>query len=287
MRLNNYNYRLYFYKFLETLPNFLGDYIYLRLQKTFGQLKPEKYLNSGMKFKNSLNLENVNDGTSIIEIGTGWFPIVPYLVIGYLKLSGHKTSKLYTYDLRKLCSKENQLSTLKLINIAPDTVSKFNYFPGIDLTNHTFGEIIEHENVLVFSKATLQHIPKEIIKDIHLNLIKHFPKHEVVHLINCNDHRQHTDYSLSKYEFLKYSENKWFDLYTRFDYHNRMRINEYVRLFEEIGYVIDSVSFEKANERDMSNFNNDILPCLDDRFKKFSVIDNTAGSLLFKLKYQK
>jgi hypothetical protein len=60
-----------------------------------------------------------------------------------------------------------------------------------------------------------------------------------------------------------------------------------VRLFEEIGYVIDSISFEKANEKYMSNFNNNILPYLDDRFKKFSVIDNTAGSLLFKLKYQK
>ncbi len=74
MRLSNYNYRLFFYKFLEILPDFLGNQIYLGLQKYFGQLKPEKYLNSGIKFKDSLNLENVEDGTAIIEIGTGWFP---------------------------------------------------------------------------------------------------------------------------------------------------------------------------------------------------------------------
>jgi hypothetical protein len=287
MIFNNYNYRLYFYKFLQILPKHAGNRIYLGLQKFFGQLKPENYLNSGLNFKNSLNLDNLKDGTLILEIGTGWFPIVPYLVIDHLRTNENNKIKLYSYDLRKLCSIENQSITQKLMDLPIETVEQFNYFPEIDLTKHNFEELVEHKNVLVFSKATLQHIPIDIIKDIHLNLIRNFPRHEIFHLINCNDHRQHTDKNLSKYEFLKYSDLKWSKLCTRFDYHNRMRLKEYIQLFEELGYNLESVSFEEPNERDLQEFKSNIFPNLEDRFKKFSAIDNTAGSLLLKLKYQK
>jgi hypothetical protein len=173
------------------------------------------------------------------------------------------------------------------MDLSNETAEQFNYLPEIDLTKHNFKELTEYKNVLIFSKASLQHIPKGIIKDIHLNLMKNFPRHEIIHLINCNDHRHHTDKSLSKYEFLKYSDSKWSKLCTRFDYHNRMRLNEYTQLFEDLGYKLETVFFEEANLRDLQDYRSNILPYLDDRFLKFSLIDNTAGSLLLKLKYQK
>lgn len=285
LKLSNYKYRLIFYKFLEKLPKFLGDQIYLKMQLIFGQAKPQKYLNSGTKFKDYLGLENLKDGVSIIEIGTGWFPIVPYLVIDYLSFNQYERFKLYSYDLRRLCSDKNKFITQKALNLTSEIFKRFHYFPETDLTKHAFNEVDKEENIFIFSKATLQHIPPEIIKNIHLNLIRSFPTHKIVHLINCNDHRWQTDKGLSKYEFLKYHELQWQESYSRFDYHNRMRIIEYINLFEELNYNIESIDFEKASQSDIDEYKEQILPYLDDRFKGFSTVENTAGSLLFRLTY--
>jgi hypothetical protein len=154
------------------------------------------------------------------------------------------------------------------------------------LTNYLFVEVKE-EKIFIFSKATLQHIPKPVIHEIHFNLIKRFPSHTIFHLINCNDHRQHTDKTLSKYEFLKYNETQWNRKHTNFDFHNRMRAAEYDVLFKELGYEIVQFTFDQPSEHDLDDFKNNILPKLNSRFQKFSNLENTKGSLFYELKIDK
>jgi hypothetical protein len=289
IRKDNYNYRLYFYKFLEKLPNPLGNFMYLFFQKLFGQLSPKKYVSSGEKFIHQLDLEQSKNDTLYIEIGTGWYPIVPIKILKECSSKIYRSNiKVISYDLRKLMSLENLNETINTLNFGAKNLSEiFYYFPEIDLTNHDFKELkdFKFENVVIFSKATLQHIPLEIIRKIHDNLKNKFPNHAVYHLINCNDHRNHTDRNLSKYDFLKYSEDEWKVKHTRFDYHNRLRKIEYEDFFKNLGYKIEILDFETLSEKELSEYRRSIFPFIDQRFSIFTDDENTAGSLFFKLIY--
>jgi hypothetical protein len=280
---NKYFWRLIFYKFLELLPDKCADFLFNNLQKVFGQTGASKYVKSGQSFvKLVFNSEFSKNSTIAIELGTGWYPIVPLLIIRELP-----NTEIFSYDLRKLMSTQNYSETKLALKINSTLFDeRFNYKSGVDLVNHEFLEIQKNQDgqVFIFSKATLQHIPLDIIKGIHKNLIYNYPSHRVYHLINCNDHRQHTDKSLSKFEFLKYDELLWLKKCTRFDYHNRMRAIEYKALFLELGYDILNYQFEYASLKDINEYNSRILPIINKRFKGYSLEENTSGSLFFELK---
>lgn len=277
----NYIFRLFVYKILQMLPNNLADLVFYFMQKLFGQLGVEKYLESGKFFVNSIvNSKNFNGKFAAIEIGTGWYPVVPFIL-----LDNQDSTEIFSYDLRNLMSAKNFQETCNMLNVNKNLYNRFHYKSGVNLVNYNFDEIElkNGEQLIVFSKATLQHIPYETIKAIHENLIKKFPCHRVFHLINCNDHRQHTDKKLSKYEFLKYNEEFWLKNCTRFDFHNRMRVSEYKILFKDLGYNIVNSECEKLSENQIELFNREILPFMDQRFRKFSTIENMSGSLFFEL----
>jgi hypothetical protein len=277
---NKYIWRLLFYKFIGLFPYKFSQFIFFSLQKILGQVNVGRYLSSGNNFVGRIiSSVEKNDFSVGIEIGTGWYPIVPLLLI-----KDRPTLNIFSYDLRELMSTGNYVETLQSLEMDKNTIKNhFTYKSGVDLTKYSFEEI-EAERVFIFSKATLQHIPKSVIYKIHTNIIRSFPSHTIYHLINCNDHRQHTDKSLSKYEFLKYSEALWNKKHTDFDFHNRMRSTEYDLLFKELGYEIVNFTFDSPSERDLNDFRIKILPKLDNRFREFSILENTKGSLFYELK---
>ncbi len=289
MNVNKYLFRLVFYKTIEFLPDIISDKIYLFFQKYLGQLDIYKYLDSAEMFIQ--NFDRPKRNTLYLEIGTGWYPIVPLKILK--KFAYPKSIEnilVFSYDNRKLMSSKNEKDAFDVLQLQKaEFFNKFCYLPNVDLSVHDFSELksIDFNDVVIFSKATLQHIKPELIIKIHKNLIVRFPNHKIIHLINCNDHRQHTDKSISKYDFLKYNEQTWLRKITRFDYHNRLRIIEYQNIFELLGYKITLMKYESPSAKDITDFELNILPHLDERFIKFSNEFNSAGTLIFKLEHHR
>ena len=91
-----------------------------------------------------------------------------------------------------------------------------------------------------FSYAVFEHVPESIIRDI-LKEAKRLLRPEGVlsHSIDLSDHFAYTDNSITKINFLQFSDERWQTLAgNQYMYHNRLRAPEFFRLFEEEGVFI-------------------------------------------------
>ena len=93
---------------------------------------------------------------------------------------------------------------------------------------------------VVYSNNTLEHIPPVEIKKI-LEESKKILNPDAIHLhrIDFSDHFSHIDQSISSCNFLKYSD-RLHNLIAgnQFTYHNRLRVNDFIEIFESSGYKI-------------------------------------------------
>jgi hypothetical protein len=103
-----------------------------------------------------------------------------------------------------------------------------------------------------------------------------------IHLISPSDHRAYSDSSLSLYDFLKYSNEEWDSIQTKFDYHNRIRLPQYLQLFEK-NFEIVSLEFDSCKEgseqhRKFKKFK------INELYENYSDEELTAGSIAILLK---
>jgi hypothetical protein len=91
-----------------------------------------------------------------------------------------------------------------------------------------------------YSNNTLEHIPLAEIKMI-LEESKKILNPDAIHLhrIDFSDHFSHIDQSISSCNFLKYGD-RLHNLIAgnQFTYHNRLRVNDFIEIFESSGYKI-------------------------------------------------
>ncbi len=152
------------------------------------------------------------------------------------------------------------------------------YHPRTDLTIAKINKDFD----LVISRFVLEHVPPQTILKIHQNIADQIGKHYVLHYISPSDHRSYFDKSISLYDFLKYTEEEWNSLFTRYDYHNRMRLPEYIQLFESMGYKVIFKDFSTPKGKEKENFKS---LKLNKRFANFTDEENTAGSIILFLEY--
>jgi len=198
------------FKTLSLLPNKIGYFLYHKIQSVLGKSNIQTKINSSkISFDCAINILNKTEiqisNKNMIEIGSGWLPIMPY----YFKYYG-KVNRIDTYDLNKHYQKKeisklnNYFKKSFSVNISANSkynLPKFvNYYPKKNLLNiHN----IEHNDIqLVFSRNVLEHIaPNDILK-IHKNLNKIIPhKYYILHMISPSDHRAYSDKNLSYYDF--------------------------------------------------------------------------------------
>ena len=111
-----------------------------------------------------------------------------------------------------------------------------------------------------YSNNTLEHIPPAEIKKILVESKRILnPGAMHLHRIDFSDHFSHVDQSISSCNFLKYSDRSHNLIAgNRFNYHNRLRVNDFIEIFESSGYKI--IKLEK-------NIDLAALSILDSRFK--------------------
>jgi hypothetical protein len=129
-------------------------------------------------------------------------------------------------NFRDACFDENLLERLGITYISNFRVADFSSMKA--------------RYDVFYSNNTLEHIPVAEIKMI-LEESKLILNPGAIHLhrIDFSDHFSHIDQSISSCNFLKYSD-RLHNLIAgnQFTYHNRLRVNDFIEIFESSGYQI-------------------------------------------------
>ncbi|MBZ9729757.1 class I SAM-dependent methyltransferase [Salegentibacter sp. JZCK2] len=274
---------------LDLLPEKQGFYFYHKIQDTInGENMSQRVKTNEQSFevlKRLLQQKDLSiEGKNILEIGSGWVPIMPYFM-----LYRGKAKSISTFDLNRHFSK-NKISRLNEvfqseygIRVTQDSTNpyrlpkKITYYPNTDLIN---ADLPEAE--LVFSRFVLEHVKPDDLALMHEKFKRELkPGSLIVHLISPSDHRAYVDKNLSLQDFLQYSEAEWKGKQTKFDYHNRLRLPQYLAIFKAAGLELLHVEYDKPGADTFKRFSS--VPIHED-FKNFTDEELTAGSINVVLK---
>jgi hypothetical protein len=226
-----------------------------------------------------------------LEIGTGWYPIVPVAFF----LSG--VDNVYSVDIRFLTSTDRMQTTLKkfvdcykvgklkeYINSLPEryeTIMKIVDNPK-DYTLNTILELLNIKYLvedarklslpdnsidLVNSNNTFEHIYPEILIPILMEFKRVTKKNDGVmsHFIDMTDHFAHFDKSITIYNFLRFTDRQWRWIDNTIQPQSRARIYNYRNIFGGIGISITEEHVRKGNQDELST-----VP-LSEKFSKESM----------------
>ena len=285
----NHKYKTIIFKFIDVLPEKVGYFLYHALQNLFSKQTLESRLKATEQSYNTICKILKENGVTlnnkcITEMGSGWAPIVPYL----LKFDA-EALVVNTYDINEHYMQSDILKLNKrftengkILNQTFTTKYQLpigiNYFPKTNVCE------ADLENTdLVISRFVLEHVPLDMMNEIHQVFSNRLRSGSyVLHLISPSDHRSYSDSSLSLVDFLQYSFDEWNKIQTKFDYHNRLRLPQYLELFKakfEIVHV--EYDYCKTDTTQYQKFKN--LKIHQD-FKNFSDEELTAGSINILLK---
>lgn len=282
------------FKGLALLPDRLGEMSYHFIQRKFDRIPIEQKIEDGKRPYHKLcsALEKLNIDLmdkNILEIGSGWLPIVPYL----LKYCG-RCREVLTYDIRKHYNSKsiaelNRAFFRKFMNQSvPEIVDKrynlpdgIKYYPLTDIVDNPPPE---NSVDVIISIFVLEHLSPEDLLNIHRGVRRYLKKDGIIfHFASSSDHRAYTDHSLSLYDFLQYSQKEWDKIQTRFNYHNRLRRPQYERIFKEAGFSILYQAYSSAKNKGSLLKELEKVDIHPD-YQQFSVDELTSCSLVFLLK---
>ena len=204
------------------------------------------------------------EAPAVLELGTGWFPIVP---VG-LYLCGAES--VTTYDLVPLVRPAGFRQSIELFCeydqdgrlqaglpwVLPDRVRQLRQLlPLVGGTSPA--ELLARLNIhavigdarrtglpsgsvdFVCSTVVFEHIPRDVLAGLFAEFRRISTKDAAMsHYIGLKDQYANFDPSLSPFNFLKYSDRRWRLLNNQMIPLNRLRIPEYRRLHAEAGYRI-------------------------------------------------
>ena len=250
----------YFFQKYITKGVFLSDeYFYGRLIHAREHLK-------GFSIYSNIDIPN-----SCLELGTGWYPVVP---ISFFLSSVKKT---YSVDISFLTSKERIKKTIEkfveaeerglLIEYVPIKSENFEILVKLlkEYDSLSLEQILESINLiyliedarnlslpdesidLINSNNTFEHIYPEILTFIIKDFKRVCKKGGVMsHFIDMTDHFAHFDKSINIYNFLHYSDAQWKWIDNSIQPQSRLRIDDYKRIYESLDISISEQSYEEG-----------------------------------------
>lgn len=200
-------------------------------------------------------------GKNCLELGTGWAPVIPliFALAGCQSLTLVDSQRLMDeHTFQETCKKliahkvdiarrlnitadavEQQLNKLAAMNLATAlTEMNCTYLAPADLLKLA----IEKRSIdMITSRAVLEHIPPSTIKALLATFNQLLTTTGVMcHIIDNSDHWEFCDKSISRINFLKFSQ-KMFDFLSAMnplDYQNRLRHSQYIQMFEAAGFKV-------------------------------------------------
>jgi hypothetical protein len=201
---------------------------------------------------------------AVLELGTGWYPIVP---IG-LTVAG--VDRVITTDVRSLCdlgkAREalrffaSRLQSGQLQMLLPQIDSeraRLVISTAADRTSHDARQVLERLGIqllvcdvrqahlpaasvdLFVSNNTLEHIAPDVLREIMAEFHRLArPAAVMNHFIDMSDHYAHFDSEITEFNCLRYSDRVWRVFNNRLHYQNRLRVSDYRRIVEDAGFRI-------------------------------------------------
>lgn len=176
---------------------------------------------------------------SVLEIGSGWFPTIPIM------LSAAGARRVIMSDVTPHLDKGTLAAALAFVKprLEGRKVSKTSSLEELNLEYLApFDAAVLADGSLdvVVSRTVLEHIPPD---DLRRLLIQLRPKLAatgvMVHCVDHSDHLEHRDKSISKINFLTWSERRHRRVNRLLNGgENRLRHHEYLTLFDECGYDV-------------------------------------------------
>lgn len=217
------------------------------------------HANAFLKHKESLH------NISSLELGTGWYPIVPICM--YLMGAG----KIYSVDLNSLAKHNNILLLLNWIvkyhksgklkellplykeerykelesyleKAAPLSKTELLKLFNIELIIGDARNLPFQDDTfdLITSNNTFEHVYTPILKSI-LREFKRIVKTKGImsHFIDMSDHFAHMDTSINIYNFLQFSDHQWKIIDNSVQPQNRLRIPHYREIYKKLDISIN------------------------------------------------
>ncbi len=289
----NWKVKAHLLALLSRIP--AGRQVYHSLQRIAGtnRLQLDRDLNRAFELIDlSLETGQSLEGTEILEIGTGWRPLVPYV----FALAGAKSVR--TLDVNPWLTKSYALETWAAIEDRLEEIAARTNVPisdvrdrhrSVDTSVTTLSEFLnqigiiyhypgdaretglEEESIdLIISSNVLEHIPLDVQNSIHLESMRILKTGGVsIHRFNPQDHNSTVDASITHSNFLKFSNRDW-TWYggSGLAYHNRLRSREYRELFESCGFNL-TVCRERIDQRSLIAIESGEL-IVNEQFSQFS-----------------
>lgn len=199
-------------------------------------------------------------GRDCLEIGTGWCPWVPLLLV----LKGART--VLTIDVNEYLTLRSAIATTSRLVARADRAAaatalstdhiRARLTPALE--SRTLAQWLSAVGIsyvvadiatlsrpsatadFVFSSNVLEHVPPDGLRRIHRESARLLrPNGLAVHRFNPEDHFRQFDGSITGANFLQFSEQEWHWLGgSGLAYHNRLRCPEHRRLMVEAGLEI-------------------------------------------------
>lgn len=277
-----------------------GRIAYHRLQKTLGTNKLDfmESMSRSLELIEMIKTGGVEiEGMRCVEIGTGWRPFVAML----MRLAGAES--IVTYDVNPWLDQQYAFETYKVLRENLDSVAteigissttarerlpEVKQSTSLSETLKLFhieyrcpGDAratqLETDSVdVVLSSNVLEHIPSEVLEEIHRESFRILrPGGVVAHRFNPGDHFSHSDSRITGSNFLKYSDKSWYWIGgSGLAFHNRMRCSEHLDLFCSAGFEIVEQRVRRDLQAEQAVKNGELIPHA--KYANYSIQDLCA-----------
>jgi SAM-dependent methyltransferase len=202
-------------------------------------------LHQGLQQVQLLRDAGANLSGTIMELGSGWLPIVPML----FHLAGAR--RLILTDVTKLLDDHTIGEAARMIGNNIDRVAATLEVPADALRARLAQKFRPDYHVpwqpsdiasgsvdALISRTTLEHIPAVLLESYMPEFGRMLrPDGLMCHIIDNSDHWQHHDATLSRLNFLRYEDGPLWRLMCRRRYQNRLRHSDYLALFQRHGWT--------------------------------------------------
>ena len=190
-----------------------------------------------------------NNSKSLLEIGAGK-SLAQNIYLSYKfnqKIEQTLIDVSKMLDLELFNKANEQISKIIGINKLPfvrsisDLEKNYNikYIAPMDLKQLSENNIKFDASI---SSTTLEHLPKEELKENFILLRKIIKKNGIISsLVDYSDHYSHTDQNIDNLNFLKFSSKEWKKYNTPMLFQNRLRHQDYRELFKTCGYKVSEI----------------------------------------------
>ena len=183
-------------------------------------------------------------GRTILEIGSGWFPVIPilYIILGaprvvmsdlnrYMDDGTFRSARDYIRQNADRVADRLQIDPLHIVDVleGANTLADLglDYRVPFDTRDQPSGSMD-----LITSRTVLEHIPADALAGLLPDWARLLSADGVMaHAIDMSDHFEHSDKTISRVNFLCFSARVWRLINAASDYQNRLRHSDFLSLF--------------------------------------------------------